>query len=264
MSGYERPRAHRSPSSLKHPVPVAYWVKKLLAAGRMYEITVLEQCTDRLELANAEQFYIAYFRAIGARLLNITDGGEGCSGRRMSPAERTAVAQRFSGKPLSSAHRERLSIAAKRRYSDPRELDRLRSLGRNMSQSTRDKMALAHRGTKYTAKQFLAHRNHWTILGESRRGVKRSPETIAKMSAALRNPSPETRAKLSYARRNRPPASLETRNKMSAARRGKRHTEETKKILSLHWEGKRRCASDRAAMRRAIPRMRFNLFRIGA
>lgn len=270
-SGLERPRSHRSPSNLKRKVPVAYWVNKLLSHGKMYEIVILEQCADRVALADAERFYIAYFRTIGMHLLNLTDGGEGAS-RKKSTAEIAAIVARFKGKPLSAEHRAKLSAAAKRRYSDPTARARLISYGREMSSATRAKMSAAHRGSKYTTAQYEAQREHWKTLADSRRGVPRSPTIVAKIAAALRNPSPERRAKMCAAQQNRSPISDETRARMSAAQRNRSRSDAqrqhirslgiahkgiprsdaTKKKLSVAHRGKKLSSSHRANIIKAL------------
>ena len=56
-----------------------------------------------------ERLLIAEYRASGARLANLTDGGEGCAGRRMSAKQVAALASgRFKGKRASEAQRAAL------------------------------------------------------------------------------------------------------------------------------------------------------------
>jgi hypothetical protein len=71
----------------------------------------------------------------------------------------------------------------------------------------------------------------------STRGIKRSPETKARISASLMGGvrSPETKARLKEASRKRwdaNPASEETRRKMSIASIGRKHTESSKSKMS--------------------------------
>jgi hypothetical protein len=69
-------------------LPISKWIEKY--RRKPYEITILEECSSKLELDEAEIFYIAYFRAIGAKLLNCTAGGEGSVGcRRPKPESRS-------------------------------------------------------------------------------------------------------------------------------------------------------------------------------
>lgn len=52
----------------------ANWIRSLIKSGRRPEIVVLARVAASTADA-AERFWIAYFRAYGARLVNLTDGG---------------------------------------------------------------------------------------------------------------------------------------------------------------------------------------------
>jgi group I intron endonuclease len=71
---------------------------------------------DALE---AEKWWIAYLRSLGATLYNLTDGGEGTSGRQHSEETRRKISQsnmgnqsRF-GQTNSTEHRAKISVALK-------------------------------------------------------------------------------------------------------------------------------------------------------
>ena len=71
--GLDRPRAHRRPSC-----PDTYcrrWVKTLEQQGLTYEIVVLEVIDEASKLPAAECWWIAYGRACGWPLTNLTNGG---------------------------------------------------------------------------------------------------------------------------------------------------------------------------------------------
>lgn len=53
--------------------PVHRWIRKLRAAGAMPSMVVLEEAADWRE---AERRLIAQYRAAGARLLNVAEGGD--------------------------------------------------------------------------------------------------------------------------------------------------------------------------------------------
>ncbi len=63
------------------------WLVGLEKAGYVAEIVVIEEVAAGQDWVEAEQFWIAYFRMVGANLCNHTDGGEGRLGRTRSPAE---------------------------------------------------------------------------------------------------------------------------------------------------------------------------------
>jgi len=77
------------------------WVRSLQAAGVRPEMFVLDRVFSKADADEAERHFIAYFRMVGARLNNHTDGGEGCVGYRHSPAARARIAAGKMGKGWS-------------------------------------------------------------------------------------------------------------------------------------------------------------------
>ena len=73
-SGLDRPKDHRYQSCSE--TYCRQWVKSLQALGLDYEITVLETVSSEEELPITERWWIAYGRACGWPLTNLTDGGE--------------------------------------------------------------------------------------------------------------------------------------------------------------------------------------------
>ena len=133
-SGMKRPRSHVSPTHLsKEHTHKANWLRQLLSLGLKPDIEVLETCSSPEELSEAERFFIAYFRMVGANLTNLTDGG-GSSGRRLSAEVCERIARKLRGLPQSEetkkkraeanrgqkrslALRQRMSFLAKARVS---------------------------------------------------------------------------------------------------------------------------------------------------
>ena len=90
-SGLNRPKAHERDTTNSHKTR---WIAQLKAAGLTYEIEVLEVVESPDLLNEAECFFIAYFRSLGCRLTNLTDGGERVGGwvhRRETRAKLRAV-----------------------------------------------------------------------------------------------------------------------------------------------------------------------------
>lgn len=123
---------------------------------------------------------------------------------------------------------------------------KISAASKNMSLETREKIAIAARNRSAETLEKIA---------SFQRGRARSPETRAKIAMAARNISNETRLKrsasmsgrkisveqLAIRRANqkpRPPASQETRNKLSEAGMGRRHTPEAKAKCSAAKKGK--------------------------
>lgn len=76
-SGLSRPRAHTQPYKLV--ISKTYtnnWVKSLLARGQKPGILVVQHVPARSDLVECEKYWISYFRKTGARLTNLSEGGE--------------------------------------------------------------------------------------------------------------------------------------------------------------------------------------------
>jgi len=92
--GMDRPRDHwkRKQDRERHDHCHA-WVRSLLREGLVPVVEVLE--TTR-HLNEAEPFWIAYFRMIGADLTNMTDGGEGA---QQTAEVRAKISKTMTGRP---------------------------------------------------------------------------------------------------------------------------------------------------------------------
>lgn len=160
-----------------------YWRRVRDKYGIVIEI--LEWFDKEEDAFRNEKVLIAHHRAMGARICNITDGGEGATGNVMPESAKIAISKAKLGRkrpPETEETRLRKSESAK---------------GRRMSPEAIAKTAAFHTGRK------------------------RSPETLAKMSAALKGKgagrvvSEETRAKCSAIRKGKP-ASESARAAVSA------------------------------------------------
>lgn len=79
-SGFIRPSSHRQPNALKgSSTRLSNWVRKLQSCDLTYEVVVLEYCAQDA-LSAAEIWWIAYGKALGWPLTNLTSGGEGTKG----------------------------------------------------------------------------------------------------------------------------------------------------------------------------------------
>lgn len=135
-SGLRRPRMHLWPSNLKKKRWVYNWLRQVLAQGGKPEIVVLESHDNPHELYEAEQWFISYYRSLGCRLTNCSDGGPGWSGSK--PIEvcikiSNALRGRKIGPP-SKIHRQRLREA---------------NLGKKKSDETRVRMSEAKGGRSF-------------------------------------------------------------------------------------------------------------------
>lgn len=85
------------------------WVRSLLNAGVRPDIEEVEVCSTSEALDEAERFYVDYFRSLGFRLTNTKPGGEGGCAK---------------GRVITPEHRAKLSLAARRQWSDPEKRSR--------------------------------------------------------------------------------------------------------------------------------------------
>lgn len=100
------------------------WIFELLASGGHPEYVIFEEIPIGGDWVEAEQFWIAYFRMLGADLCNHTIGGEGQLGYRQ-PAE--VIAKRvkhgpdhpFYGRPMPENVREALRVGGEALRADP-------------------------------------------------------------------------------------------------------------------------------------------------
>jgi hypothetical protein len=101
---------HMATSDLKGPTHKNNWVKSLLKQGLAPILDVLEECVDVTSMNEAERFWIAYLRYVGARLTNATDGGDGLAAGSKRPAAVVEKIRRaLKGRPKSEEHKRKIS-----------------------------------------------------------------------------------------------------------------------------------------------------------
>ena len=89
--GLSRPMEHRKLKNLKDTSHKKNWIKKLLKDNKMYEIIILETLESSDTLSSREIFWIAHYKAQGANLTNLTDGGEGSPGYKFSQESKDKI-----------------------------------------------------------------------------------------------------------------------------------------------------------------------------
>ncbi len=128
--GVKRIRRHWAASTLENPrnrCRTKNWCLSLLAQGLEPQGQVLEVCSSVAEVADAEVFWIGYFRMIGACLLNHDRGGAGGRHGPRSAEERRAMSERMLGNTLSAGkprnltpeQRQAMADRARARSADP-------------------------------------------------------------------------------------------------------------------------------------------------
>lgn len=185
-----RLRAHFKTARSGRKTPLYDWIRKH-GEGHV-EAVLLEEVTGSHELlGRAEQRWIAHFRAKGAQLLNLTDGGHGGLGYRWTDAQRA----KLRGRPVS-------------RVSLPGELNPM--YGRQHTDEQKAKWRLQRAGTNSGpsnpnfGKFGPEHPSYGRVLSEATRHTLSEQKLGIKNPNFGKSPSPETRQKMSAARKGRP------------------------------------------------------------
>ena len=157
-------------------------------------------------LDDAEIATIARYNTYHGPGYNLTKGGDGISGVKLSAAHRAKISAASRGRTHSADTRAKIGAASK---------------GRKCSAATRAKLSAANKGYKHSAESRRK-------MSASHTGKKLSAETIAKCSLARKGKprSAATRAKISAKLKGRT-LSDETRAKLSAVRKGKKRSAES-------------------------------------
>lgn len=92
---HKRFRSHKNQAKTGRNQPVSHFVKKYMD---LVTIEIIEICTKEL-LNEREKYWISYYKKLGFKLLNLTNGGEGCSGFKMPKEIIEKQRARLLGKP---------------------------------------------------------------------------------------------------------------------------------------------------------------------
>lgn len=222
-SGMRRPKVHQTAGGRSRATAHnGRWLRALFNDGGVTpSILVLEVCGTYEETNLAEIRLISFFRAAGLELTNSTAGGDGASyGNQLRKG--------MVDSPEVRAKKSRARMGNQCRKGIPHTPEMKKHLsevgkGRVLSSEAREKISASKRGVK---------RPEWVL--QKMRLRKMSPETKAKLAAALagRVPSAEERRKISAANKGKK-RSPETRARMSASAKGRAVTPEARAKLSV-------------------------------
>lgn len=100
-SGLKRPKAQLN-RSLKgyEKGHKANWLKSLAASGAQPCIEVIQTFGEPKVLEKAEKYWIAYFKAMGCPLTNLTDGGDGQWGVKFTEERKLKIAKAHGARPF--------------------------------------------------------------------------------------------------------------------------------------------------------------------
>lgn len=123
------------------------------------KVEILARWALESEAFEHERFLIATFRAIGARLVNASTGGEGgATGAPKSQEHRDKIGAAHKGRFVSAETLEKMRQAAIRQFANPeaREIARKNQTGKKQSAESSAKKSLALRGKKQTPEAIAA------------------------------------------------------------------------------------------------------------
>lgn len=148
--------------------------KKLKSLNLPVEVKLIESGLTEREAFELEIARIAMWRADGADLANITNGGDGPSGRKHTEEWKRANSERMKGRKLTPEHRAALSRAA---------MGNKRSLGFKKTAEQIEKTVCAHRG-KPKSPETRAKISATKLANPTLKGRKMSEETKQKIRVA--------------------------------------------------------------------------------
>lgn len=135
----QRLNRHLTDWYLKGDTHKERWIRKLLSAGLCPVIVELETCLSASELNEAERRYIALYRLAGAKLTNMTDGGDGGGSHTAESKEK--IRQALTGKPKTAQHRLKVIEAITGRKATDATREKLRAI----RSRPRSALTLSHR-----------------------------------------------------------------------------------------------------------------------
>lgn len=145
----KRSYTHRSRPQKRDRSHRAQWLRRVFDRGERPEWLVIEECAAA-DLAEAEAFWIAYFKGIGARLTNHRDGGD--RGYRVSATARAKMSASVRAAYARGGMREKMSAAKTGKPAWNR--------GKAPSDEHRAKVSAALRGRKTTRDVTICRRGH--------------------------------------------------------------------------------------------------------
>jgi group I intron endonuclease len=110
--GIYRPRQHLKLGSRAKKTYLYNWINSVMDKGGTPIITVLTECSKE-ELAKKEIEFIAKYKSEGAKLTNLTTGGEGNPGRVVSKETSDKIRKALTGKKLTEEHKKSLRVPHK-------------------------------------------------------------------------------------------------------------------------------------------------------
>jgi len=181
LTGLRRPQQHRHCNPRTSGPHCINWIKQLLAEGFCYEIAILDHGRKEI-LSVLERYWIAFGRACGWPLTNLTAGGDGFSGV-VTAAHRAKLSAALTGHLVSAATRAKQAAKTRAQMQRPEARAALSnrtftlewrakiSAARKVvmqDPAEREKIAASQRGRTFTED----HRAHVCAAARKRKATK--------------------------------------------------------------------------------------------
>lgn len=193
-------------------------VQKLRSKGLEPEVRIILDGLDEVAAYEKEKAIIAHWREHGARLSNMTAGGEGFSDPTGEIAAKISIA--LIGRPRPERSQEAIQRCAAAIKKANRE--------RVWTEEACAKISTSNRNRTISE----ATRKRMSVASSARRYAPYSEERREKIGAANSNPSPATREKMRAAKLGKK-LSAEHRAKIAKSLKGRPCSEETRAKLRL-------------------------------
>jgi hypothetical protein len=133
----------------------ANWLRGLASQGAEPDVIELERVAGGESWQERERHWIAHYRAAGAPLTNMTEGGDGGGRLSWTPEDKRKAAERMRGKPRSPEVIEKMRRAQQGRAPSEkcREAQRAAVTGKKQSREQVEQRLPFMRGNKFAAKQ---------------------------------------------------------------------------------------------------------------
>ena len=229
-----RLRAHRTTALGGERTARACWMRSVYASGGDVLLEPVE-LVNRGEVVQAEIAWIAHFRALGCRLINLTDGGEGLLNPSPETRERIGAAKRghkfWVGRKHSPEARAKMA-KARTGIPNPKMADIVRR------PDVRAKIAATHRARPKPTGELLERKQELALRH------LHSPEARARMRAAVS--LPEHRAAISE--RQRTPAALARASQWGLSNKGRKSNDAQRAARSERSTGRLHSTATKAKM----------------
>jgi hypothetical protein len=154
-----------------------YW-KRIVNKYGGFDYFKIEEGLTNDQANQLEMYWIAQFRNWGFNLVNMTDGGEGCVGKKLTKEQiegirlRALGNKRNVGRRCSEETKKKISQSNKGRSLTKEQRENLIKLhtGRKASDETKKKMSESHKGLNTWAKGSIRSEETKKKISESSKG----------------------------------------------------------------------------------------------